>query len=232
MFEVYLSFCQRQPIASISVFITIVPLLLIWFRKAYIDPAFLLLFLYLIFKLGIDLVMLHYAALKSNNLVYYNLGIPIRYAMLSGMFYYKIEMKRTKIWILTAIVSFIVFSIWDILHINPVLNDLHNHRMVLYATTIESLLMLLWVLLYFYDTIQSLKIPNLLTFPFFWVCSGLLLYYSTFLFVAPVLSYTEKWSDRLDIGFLYHVPYIFEIVSVILFSIGIWVFSARYYARR
>ena len=231
MFERYLSFCQRQPTASFSVFITIMPILVIWYRRAYIDPAFLLLLVYLLFKLCVDLIMFHYAALKSNNIIFYNIGIPVRYAFLSGMFYFKVDGRKLKYGILAAILLFTAVWIWDFLRVNPVLADLHNHRMVLYATTIESLLMLLWILLYFYETIQALKIPNILTFPFFWVCSGLLLYYATFIFIAPVLSYTEKWNSELDIGFLNLVPYIFESISMILFSVGTWIFSKRYYAR-
>lgn len=232
MFEGYLSFCQRQPIASISVFITVVPIFAIWYRRAFIDPAFRLLFVYLILKLSIDLVMFHYASKRVNNILYYNIGVPIRYALLSGMFYYKMDKKIFKTGILISIGLFILFFIWDFLHVNPLLSDLHNHRMVLYASTLESLLMLFWVLLFFYQTIQALKIPNILTFPFFWVCSGLLLYYSTILFIAPVLSYTEKWNNKIDIGFLTYIPYIFESISMVLFGLGTWIFSARYYARK
>jgi hypothetical protein len=115
---------------------------------------------------------------------------------------------------------------------NPTLGDLHNHKMVLYSTTVESLLMLFWILLYFRDTIRSLKIPNLLTYPFFWICSGLLLYYSSFLFIAPVLHYPSQWEQWLEIGFLYYVPYIFESVSIILFSIGILQFPDSLYAKQ
>lgn len=232
MVETYISFVHNHLIPCIAVFTTLIPLFLIWYRRAYIDPSFLFLLEYLVFKLVIDLVMFHYASLRTNNILFYNICVPVRYALLSAMFYHKFEVKKFKKSILYAIVGFTFFSFWDIFRSNPNISDLHNHNMVAYATTLESFLMLFWTLLYFYETINTLKIPNLLTFPFFWVCSGILLYYSSFIFIAPVLHYTEKWKDPLDLGFLEKVPYIFETVSLILFSVGIWIFSKRYYAKQ
>lgn len=232
MIEAYITFFHKYLIQCLSVFVTIIPLLLIWHRRAYIDPTFNLLMIYLIVKLLIDLLMFHYAATSRNNLLLYNINVPLRYDLLSGMFYYKLESNRYKKAILYTIFGLTIFCIWDIFVANPDISDLRNHQMVAYSTTLESALMLFWILIYFYETIQMLKISNILTYPFFWICSGLLLYYSSFIFIAPVLHYTEKWDTRVNIWFLDKVPYVFEIVCTILFSIGIWIFSARYYARQ
>jgi hypothetical protein len=221
MLEIYISYFLRQPLASIPVFLTLLPIYLIWRRKAYTDKTFLILAIYLVVKFLFDFTMFDWAAQKKNTVILYNLSVPIRYILTSWMYYGKLENKRYKYWILVSIIGFIAFSVWDILNTNPDLRDLHNHKMVLYSTTVESLLMLFWILLYFYHTISTLKIPNLLTYPFFWICSGLLLYYSSFLFIAPVLHYDSKWEQWLDMGFLSYVPYMFESVSILLFSIGI-----------
>ncbi|CAG5070983.1 hypothetical protein DYBT9623_03307 [Dyadobacter sp. CECT 9623] len=231
MLEIYFSYFKRQPLASIPVFLTLLPLLLIWQRKAYRDNAFLILGIYLMVKFVIDFIMFDWASHKRNTVVLYNFNVPFRYVLSSLIFYQKLETRRFKNWILASIPVFILFSIWDTLHTNPSLADLHNHKMVLYSTTVESLFMLFWVLLYFYNTIRALKIPNLLTYPFFWVCSGLLIYYSSFLFIAPVFHYSSKWEEWLEIGFLTYVPYMFESVSIILFSIGIAQFPDERYAK-
>jgi hypothetical protein len=232
MLENYVSYFQRQPFASIPVFLTLLPIFLIWRRKAYQDRAFLILLIYLIVKFGIDFIMFDWASQKRNTVIFYNLSVPIRYILISWMYYDKLEAKPQKLWILVMMPVFVMFSIWDMIDTNPSLQDLHNHKMVLYSTTVESLLMLFWILLYFYNTIRSLKIPNLLSYPFFWICSGLLLYYSSFLFIAPVLHYASQWEQWLEIGFLSYVPYIFESVSIILFSIGILQFPNGLYAKQ
>ncbi len=232
MLENYVSYFERQPFASTPVFLTLLPIFLIWQRKAYRDRTFAILLIYLIVKFSIDFIMFDWASVRRNTVVFYNLNVPVRYILISWMYYHKLETKAHKTWILVVIPFFLAFSIWDMIDTNPTLGDLHNHKMVLYSTTVESLLMLFWILLYFRDTIRSLKIPNLLTYPFFWICSGLLLYYSSFLFIAPVLHYSSQWEQWLEIGFLYYVPYIFESVSIILFSIGILQFPDSLYAKQ
>jgi len=232
MIEIYISYFSNQPIVCLAVFITLVPLVLIVCRRAYVDPTFLLLFIYLFIKFGVDLLMLHYASQRKNNIIYYNIGIPIFYSVLSVMFYKKLTFNNFRKWIPLTIIAFVIFSLWDILNSNPDLTRLHDHRAVFFSKTLECLLMITWILLYFYEIIKTLKIPNLLTFPFFWICSGLLLNYSSAIFISPVLYYTDTWIDRLDIGFLYDVPLIFEIICSISFCIGIWVFSAKYYAQQ
>jgi hypothetical protein len=232
MVDIYISYFKQQPIVCLSIFITLIPLILIVRKRAYIDSAFLLMFIYLIFKLIVDNLMLYYAAIKVNTVIYFNVNVLVRYIFLSGMFFYKLETPHLKKYIVYSMWVFAFFCICDFIYINPNLDNLHDHKALLYSTTLECLLMIFWILLYFYETIRSLKISNLLSFPFFWVCSGLLLYYSSFVFIAPVLHNAFTWDQRLDIGFLLYIPYIFEIVSMILFSVGIGVFSASQYAKQ
>ena len=230
MIDVHIAFVHNHLIVCLAVFVTILPIMLILHKKAYVDSSFRCLLACLMIKLIIDLVLLRYATRRINYPILYNISIPIRYALLSAMFYFKIETEFYKKGILYSIAGLFIFSIWDIFHSNPDIEDLHNHHIVAYAATIECLLMLLWVLIYFYEIIHMLKIPNLLTFPFFWVCSGLLLYYSSFVFIAPVLYYSEQWENSLYIGFLNAIPYIFETLCLLFFSIGAWFCTKRDYA--
>ena len=232
MVDTYISYFHRHTIVCIAVAITVVPLIFIGYRKAYRDPSFLLLAIHLLFKFLSELIMLEYAVQRFNNLIIYNISIPIRYALLSSMFFYKTENKTTRKYIVASIIGFTLFTVWDFVQANPSLSNLHNHHMVHYSTTIESILIIFWVLQYFYDAIRSLKITNLLTYPFFWICSGLLLFYASYVFIAPVLHYTEIWINPLDIGFLDTLPSIFEIVCMMLFTTGIYFFTSNIYAKQ
>ncbi|MBB5285783.1 multisubunit Na+/H+ antiporter MnhG subunit [Rhabdobacter roseus] len=179
----------------------------------------------MIVKLVIDLTMFHFASRSQNTILYYNLNIILRYLLLSGMLFYSFQSEIFKKPLMIVGGLFVFFSVWDILHVNPVLSDLHNHAMVLYANTLESVLMIFWILMYFYETVQSMRTANILTFPFFWICSGLLLYYSANVFVAPVMHYANKWEGRFELGFLYQVPDLFEIICMLFVSLGAWFFS-------
>ena len=232
MLEIYLSYCSRNPLGSIAVFITLLPITLIIIRKAYRDPSFKLLLFYLIAKLIIDILMLRAAARRENNIILFNLGIPINYAMLSGMFYFKFNSPLFKKGLIASMIGFLIFTIWDIFNSNSEITDLYNHRAVLFAKTVEGVLIITLILLFFYEIIKSLQIPNLLTFPFFWVCSGLLLYYSSYIFIAPVLHYTATWNSLVDLGITETIPTIFEIVCALFISVGIYHFSAADYAKQ
>jgi hypothetical protein len=232
MIDRYCKYFQYDMLASISVVITILPLIILIKRKAYVDPAFRLLAYFLATKLVLELIMFHYASYGMNNLLFQNTIIVFRYTLLSGMFYHKFENPQFRKLVIPVAITFLILTAADILSNNTSITDLHNHRLVKYAMTIESVLMIVWVLLYFYDLISSLKIPSLLTFPFFWVCSGLLIFYSSLVFVAPALFYQAQWNKMIDLGLLDRVPYIFEIVCILLITTGTWVFSSRYYARQ
>lgn len=232
MFEIYLNYGFRNPILCLAVFITIVPIIDLIRKRAYVDPSFKLLFFFLVFKLVTDLLMFRSASLRENNLTLYNSAIPVFYVLLSGMFYYKINSGRYKKLIIASMIGFSAFTFWDILNSNPRITDFHNHRAVLYAKTIEGVLIIAIILLYFYEVIKSLQIPSLLSFPFFWICSGLLLYYSSFIFIAPVLHYVAIWNNPVDLGITQTIPTIFEIICALFFSIGINHFSTSGHAKQ
>jgi len=232
MIESYISYLIRQPIVCIAVFITIVPIALIFIRKAYINPIFLILLIYLLIKFSLDLIMFHYAANRSNNIIFESLIVLIRYTFLSSIFCFQLENKHFKRIITLTIITFIIFSIWDFFSINESISSSHDHKEFLYSTTVECLLMICWIMVYFYETIRSLKIPNLLSYPFFWLCSGMLIYYSSIVFLTPFFHYTFKWNGGMDLGFFIYVPSISESISMIFISIGIWFFSAKNYAKQ
>ncbi len=232
MVDNYLNLFKLQPLVCTSIFISLLPLILIISKKAYNDKVFYIFMIYVIYKIVIDLIMFHYAALRFNTLIFFNISIPIRYALLGSMFYLKIESKTFKKLIAGSIILNFIFFIWDLFQANPEITDLHNHELLLYSVTIECVLMIFWILIYFKELIQLLKINNLLTYPFFWVCSGLLLYYSSFVFIAPVFHYTFKWGNWLDIGLLEYIPNVFEIVSMLFVSIGIYNYSNSGYAKQ
>jgi len=231
MSEIHISYFIRQPIVCTAVFITIIPIVLIFIRRAYVDRVFLVLLTFLLIKLGLDLIMFHYAALRINNIFFENVNVIVRYCFLSSLFYLNLETRLFRKLLIAAMITFVIFSIWEIIEINPEFSDFHNHKGYIYASTIECILMIFWILLYFYETIRFLKIPNLLSYPFFWICSGMLLYYSSIVFIAPLFHHTLKWEDWIDIGFLVYIPSIFESVYLIFFSIGIWFFSIKNYAK-
>ena len=231
MIDNYISLFQRHPLQCLPVFITVLPIWILIKRKAYVVTPYKIILIFLIVKLVLDLLMFHMATIRSNNLAVYNLGILISYCMLASVFAYKIESPVTQKMIIGSIIMFPFIWLWDLLRANENLTDWHNHSMVSFTSTLQCVLMILWVLMYFYEILHSMKVPNLLNSTFFWICCGLLLFYSSFVFIAPVLHYTEKWNNPMSIGFAVYLSYIFEIVYLLFFSIGFLNFRLTRYAQ-
>lgn len=218
----YFTYFERYPLASFAVLFILLPLSLAVYRYAWLDRSFRLLFYFLCLDLAIGLGMVHLAAHRTNNLLLLNAFVPLRYLLFSGMFYYKFRSTRCRKWILYSMLAFVPFALLDVIASNPALGDLHNHRVGRYSQVVESLLIILWALLYFYEITQTLKVKNIISYPFFWVCAGLLIFYSGNIFYFPFWYYMYVWEDDLKLGFVEEVPNLVEIVSLLLFSIGIW----------
>lgn len=218
----YLTYIERYPLASFAVVFILAPLLLGWIRYAHLDDAFRLLVVFLILDLAVGLFMFHLAAHRANNILLLNLFVPIRFTLFSGMFYYNFRSAAIRRVIFYAMIAFVPFALLDIYASNRNLSELHNHLVGRYSQVVESALIILWVMLYFYEIINTMKVGNILTYPFFWVCAGLLIFYSGNIFYFPFWYYTNRWENNLQLGWVEDIPYIVEIISLSLFSIGIW----------
>jgi len=216
------TYIARYPLASSAVFFVLLPLCLAWLRFAHAKGAFRLLFVFLLLDLAVGLWMMYLAAHRTNNILLLNLFVPFRYALFSGMFYYNFRSVAVRRVILYSIVAFGPMALLDIYASNHNLSDLHNHLVGRYSQVVESVLIILWVLLYFYEIIKTLAINNILGYPFFWVCAGLLIFYSGNIFYFPFWYYTNTWENKLQLGFIDDIPFIVEIISLSLFAIGIW----------
>lgn len=218
----YFTYFERYPLASFAVLFITLPLLLAIYQLTWLDRAFRLLLLFLCLDLGIGIGMMHLAVHRTNNLLLLNLFVPCRYLLFSGMFYYKFQSPGIRKIILYTLIGFVPFTLLDVYISNPQLSDLHNHRVGKYSQVVESVLIIVWVLLYFYEITKTLKVNNIITYPFFWVCAGLLIFYSGNIFYFPFWYYMYVWEDDLKLGFVEEVPNVVEIISLLLFSIGIW----------
>lgn len=225
----YLRFIEEYTLASFAVFFIAVPLGLSLLRYTYLDKAFKLLFVFLCLDLGVGLWMVHLAAHRTNNVFLVNLFVPFRYILNSGMFYFTVRSEKVKRFIFPTLILFGPFALLDIYASNVNLTDMHNHLVGKYSQVVESVLIILWVLLYFYEIIKTLDITNLVSYPFFWVCAGLLTFYSGNIFYFPFWHYMYKWQNDLQLGFIEEIPYVVEIISLFMFSIGIWLTRSHQY---
>lgn len=192
-------------------------------RRLAVSYRFLL--VYLIGKFFIDVVMLYYASSGENNIWLYNSLLPLRYILLSQVFAHFFESKKIRRWINFSIPFFLVFSLFDVYFSNISSSSMDDHLSVRYGGIVECLLMLLWILLYFYELFKSLRIANLLKSPPFLIAVAWLLFYASLVFFSPLFYYTHRVGSTLRLGFLEYIPDFMDVVVVVIISVAVSMIS-------
>jgi hypothetical protein len=90
-----------------------------------------------------------------------------------------------------------------------------------YSTAVEGLLVIFLTLCYFYKTLRELRIKYLEREPVFWVSTGVLLYYSSNLFIFLFTNFINSSLEALYI--IWGIHGIFSILLNILYAIALWV---------
>lgn len=161
-----------------------------------------------------------------NNLVVFNLDLIVRFTLLLLMFYHTFQYPHEKRLVIILLVGFgLLFGV-DFLLSNPDLSDWHNHRLNRYSFVVEGVLMLGLVLRFFLYLVRELPVPNLIYYPIFWICCGLLIVHAGTVFLTPFLHYFNVWNNPYDFKILVKIEHGVEIIRNIAFAI------AMFYVRR
>ena len=228
--EALLHYSQRYPLEVVAVFSVLLPLLVFGYKRAYTHPGYRYLWFYLLVKTLLGFVMLVLAAHTQNTLWLYHLEILIGFTFIT-YFFSAIMQRRIPRWIPRVFLTFFwIFTLYDISIANPNLTDWHNHAMVFYAHTLQSICISAFALYYLYETLRYLPTENILTDTSFWCISGLLLYHSIHVITTPFMHYMFKWDNQLDIKLVILMGTSFEIIYLILTSIGAFFFHNKAYA--
>lgn len=219
MREIFL-FLKTYPFYS-GVLLTFIPIAILFSRGKQAGIAFQLLLGCLVLKLAVDLLMIYYAARGLNNLWLYNLMVPARYLLLSGMIYHLLETEKFRKWIRLSWLVFLLLFAGDFFFSNRQNIFTAEHRVDRYSGVVECVFMLLWVLLYFYEIMQSMKIANLLKSPGFLIAVAWMLHYASLVFFAPLFYYIYRSQLTLDLGILELVPDCVDYLTVLIISIGV-----------
>lgn len=116
-----------------------------------------------------------------------------------------------------SIVSiFCAFFLFNILYIQGF------YEINSYSRTLESMLMIFFSLLYFYQVMQTLDSENLMREPMFWLNSGVLLYFSANVFIFIFSSFVSKYSIDLNL-IIWAIHSLFHTIFFIMLSTALWV---------
>lgn len=221
-----LLFFEYYPI-YLSVFVTLIPIGILVAKYTKLEVGFRLLLIYLICKFVLDWAMIYTAATGQNNILLHNLHVPLRYVLLSSMMYQFLESKKLKQTIKWMIPIFLVLSVGEIYVSYQPGNSDQEHFWVRYIGILECILMLLWVLLYFYELLKSLKVVNLLASARFVTVVAWMFFFASRVFFAPFLYYYARMHGRLDLGALELIPDYMDLLTILILAVAVGLITSQ-----
>ncbi len=204
-------------IIYISSSVVFLPLVIIILRKNYLTKELKILFLYVIASILFEFFSILWAMIlhRPNHFILntFALAEGVLISLVFREIFLEKNLKRFALF-LTSIYTLV--SVY--LFMMP--NGFFNFNST--VNTISCLLIITWVLLYFYQLLQTLQAIKLYTLPLFWISVGCLLYFSGTLFVflysetilfqkEPILYY-QLWS----------IYYVLLFVFRVLLAVGLW----------
>jgi hypothetical protein len=149
----------------------------------------------------------------KNNLFVFHIHTPIEYCVVSLLYVSSLENRKIKNVILISIPVFVVLCIFLSLFIQPVTDN--NAAMII----VESMLTIIWSLLFIRETIMLQKQNTLLRFPMFWISVGLMFYFVGAQVFDGLLNYLMFESMELARR-VYRLMYVFRFALMILLIVG------------
>jgi len=145
----------------------------------------------------------------QNNLFVFHIFNPVEYVILSMLYISAFQNVKVKSVIRISMPVVVVLSIVFALFVQPL--NVNNS----YFIMIESVLIVVWSLLFLRETIILQKESQLQRFPMFWISVGLLFYFIGSLCVEALLNYLLDHSLELSRK-AYKVSFIFKYLLFIL----------------
>ena len=199
-----------------SILLPLVPLLIGFSRRAKSNKLLWLLCLLLLASIILDIInafLLPYLGISS--LVGFHAFTAIEFTLYLFIFRQIIENSFLCRFIIWIVLAFWIYKLIDVTFLTG------EQTFDSTATTIEAVSCIFFCLYFYHQTLQNLPVESLERYPPFWICAGILLYFSgnllLFLFSSYILHQGYQYS-------LVHwsVHAIFSLLKYAAFSIGIW----------
>jgi hypothetical protein len=160
------------------------------------------------------------ASERMNNLLLFNVDLLVRFTLLLAMFYHTFQYPHEKRVVLIVLVGFWLLFGVDFFLSNPNLGDWHNHRINKYSFSVESVLILAFVLRFFLYLVRELPVASLTEYPMFWICCGLLIAHAGTVFLTPFLHYFNVWHNPYNFKTMVKIEHWVEIIRNGAFAIA------------
>lgn len=202
-------------ISHLSVYSLALPAAVGLLRYFLLSKVQKVLWLLVLLSILIDIVadQLRHAG-PYQTLVFYLFTI-IEFTILTYVFTQALVPFIARKYLLGVLLFFLLFVFSDMMWLSGI------EQFNSYSTAVEGLLIICFTLTYFYKTLQELQIKYLEREPQFWISTGVLLYFSSSLFIFLFTNYVN--SSLISLYIIWGIHGIFSILLNVLYSIALWV---------
>ena len=136
---------------------------------------------------GIEVVLIYYAATGRNNHFLVTLMSLLEMVCLSLLYWLEITYKRSR-WTIVCllavyIISFAFMFEWT--------------RIADFVLGLERFILIVFVIMHLHFILNTMRVPNLLTHPMFWISSGVLIYATGTFFIFTFTKFTFGTSANI-----------------------------------
>ncbi|MEM6321748.1 MAG: hypothetical protein AAF960_29075 [Bacteroidota bacterium] len=202
-------------IMMLSVYSISIPLLSGIYRIKHLTELQRLIGLSVLLSLGGELIGIFLAKAGINNLYVFHTFTVLQFALLTLIMEKELVPFVSKRTLRGLMVGFTILALFDAFWWNGIEN--FNN----YARTISSILLISLVILFFYKTLQELRIKNLEREPLFWLSIGILIYHSGSSLIFLFSNYVK--TSELALLTLWGIHAIFNIFLNISYAIALWI---------
>lgn len=200
----------------ISIFLPLIPLLVGFIRSNTYSKIHQLVNLLLVVSIVSDVV-------NSFLLPFFDIGTLVGYHLFTAIEFtlymlfflqilYNIYVRKGLKWL---ILIFWLYKLLDVI----VFTGTHHFDTI--AITLEAIICMICCLYFFHQTLQQLQVQHLERFTPFWVCTGILIYFSGNLLLFLFSSYIFQQSYNFSLAH-WSLHAFFSILKYTAFSIGLW----------
>lgn len=204
-------------ISGISDFSILIPLIVVIISGIkHANRVDKLIFLFIALTTIKNIVTFLMAEWKIFNIYIYNWHNLISISLTALIFYHLLTKSYAKILAILTIIISIIIPFFDY---NSLLN-IETQNFNAFSYNLSGSLSIVLALLFFYELLQGLQVPNLIKYPYFWFSAGALLYYSGTIFSYIFIHHTlNNLSNRGD---YWMIEAVLAISFNIFLSLSVW----------
>jgi hypothetical protein len=202
-------------LSRLSAVIVLLPIIISLIKFKALGPHLKALSFFLYITAILEVLSLYCASRGINNFFLFHIHTVFEYGCLALVYYYLFNSKIIKRVLLGSIVLVAVFAIADPIFIENIAS------MNTIPRFINSILLIVLSMLFFYKIFIDMKIFPLGSHPMFWINTGILIYFSGTLFLFIFSNSLMEQSDQ-TYWESWIIHSILNILLNLFFAIGLW----------